>query len=139
LEKASAQGNGEASYNLGVMYEAGLGVAEDHVRGTRFLERAAEQRDKKAPQLFAIKYAQGVGIPKDYVIAHAWANIGAAYGDEQSKKFREELEISISRDERLHAQRTAQEWTHGTVARPTTRHVGYSGPVMRSIASRSLI
>jgi TPR repeat protein len=110
LGKASAQGDGESSYTLGIMYELGHGVTKDAVRGTEFFERASEQGDKKSPAILAAKYAQGIGVSKDDVSAYVWASIGAAYGDEDAKKYRDELESNMPRKEMLDAQKTAREW-----------------------------
>ena len=110
LEKASANGDSESSFTLAIMSETGVGATKDQVRAARMLEKASEQRNKKAPILLALKYYEGVGVPKDKVFAHAWSNIGAAFGDEDSKKLRDEIEKMMSISEVQEAQRAAREW-----------------------------
>ncbi len=74
------------------------------------LEKAAEQGDKRAPTILAVKYYKGVGVLKDSVTAYAWANIGAALGDNDSEKFRDDIERSMSANEVQQAQKIAREW-----------------------------
>jgi TPR repeat protein len=40
---AAAQGNGQAQFNLGVMFEQGQGVAQDYVEAVRWYRLAAAQ------------------------------------------------------------------------------------------------
>ena len=42
------QGNADAQYSLGVMYDKGQGVKRDHVESMKWLQRAAQQGNQDA-------------------------------------------------------------------------------------------
>ena len=44
-EKAAAQGNADAQYNLGVVYENGKGVTKDLFKAREWYEQVAAQRE----------------------------------------------------------------------------------------------
>ena len=48
FRKASAQGNGDASYQLGGMFEDGLGVVQDRSEASKFYGLAAAQGCEQA-------------------------------------------------------------------------------------------
>jgi TPR repeat protein len=43
--KLADQGNAEAQYNLGLMYEQGRGVQQDDVKAVKWFQKAAYQGD----------------------------------------------------------------------------------------------
>ena len=52
----------------------------------------AEQGLALAQFNLGFMYGQGEGVPKDYVLAHMWANLAAAQGNENAIKSRDILE-----------------------------------------------
>ncbi len=64
------QGDADAQFNLGIMYDNGRGVPQDYVQAVRWYRKAAEQGGAKAQD--------GRGVPQDYVQAHMWFNLAAA-------------------------------------------------------------
>jgi hypothetical protein len=78
-------GNADAQFNLGVMYERGLGVPQDYREAVKWYRLAAEQGHAGAQNDLGVKYANGQGVPQDKVLAYALYNLSAA-GDPSSNK-----------------------------------------------------
>ena len=82
------QGSAKAQYNLGVMYDNGLGVPQDYIEAVNWYRKAAEQGDAEAQNNLAFMYDNGQGVPRDYLLAHMWYNISSANGNENGAKNR---------------------------------------------------
>ena len=77
LRARAEQGDADAQFGLGVMYDDGEGVPEDDreaVRWFRLVRLAAKQGDASAQLFLGHMYADGEGVPQDYVQAHKWFN-----------------------------------------------------------------
>ena len=107
LEPLAEQGHAKAQYNLGVMYEKGLGVPQDDKEAVRLYRLAAEQGDADAQYNLGAMYGNGTGVVQDFIYAHMWWNIAASNGvDKGNKKKVEELMTTSDISE---AQRLARE------------------------------
>ena len=62
----AAQGNANAQYNLGVMYERGQGVPQDYKEAVRLYGLAATQEHDSAQFNLGVMYRDGQGVPQDY-------------------------------------------------------------------------
>ena len=116
-----------AQFNLGVIYDIGLGVPEDNAEAARWLRKTGDnlfllvdyQDDAKtvkwlrrfaelgfavAQYRLGLKYAYGEGVPKDYVRAYAWSNLAAAQGDKGAAWIRDELQSGMTSDQIARAQ-----------------------------------
>ena len=71
-EKAANQGNAPAQYNLGVCYENGQGVVQNHEKAVYWYEKAANQGDAAAQYNLGICYENGLGVKKDLQKAKFW-------------------------------------------------------------------
>ena len=60
------QGNADAQYNLGIMYDNGYGVPQDYAEAVRWYRLAAEQGYAKAQFVLGVMYDNGRGVPQDY-------------------------------------------------------------------------
>ena len=70
---AAKQGDPDAQFNLGVMYEKGRGVPKDEAEAVRCWRRAAEQGHAEAQyNLACINHANGNEVPKDAIEAVKW-------------------------------------------------------------------
>ncbi|MGD9953405.1 MAG: tetratricopeptide repeat protein [Burkholderiales bacterium] len=78
-------GNPHAQFNLGLLYENGLGVPADGAEAARWYRRAAEQNDRQAQAYLAEMYAQGLGVARDDVQALHWYRLAAQRGDAASQ------------------------------------------------------
>jgi len=89
-QKAAAQGNWKAQFNLAGRYGSGEGVAKDYSRAYRLYEAVAELADKKEgfipSAVYDAQYNLGVmtrlgeGVPKDDVKAVEWYQRAASSG-----------------------------------------------------------
>lgn len=65
-------GQAEAQFNLGVLYDEGLGVKQDQTQAAHWYRRAAEQGHAQAQYNLAVLYANGLGLTQDYAEAAHW-------------------------------------------------------------------
>jgi hypothetical protein len=79
------EGNVEAQFNLGLLYENGLGVPQDGATAALWYRRAAEQNDRMAQAYLGEMYAQGLLVPRDDVQALQWFRSAAERGDAASQ------------------------------------------------------
>ena len=79
--KAAEQGNSNAQFSLGVMYENGRGVKENYTRAIEWYEKAAEQGNVKAQYTLGSIYLWGFKIEPDYEKAFKWLKKAAEQGD----------------------------------------------------------
>lgn len=81
------QGDPEAQYYLGYMYEKGQGVPKDHERMRTWYQRAADAGNAKAQYKVAVGYAFGLGgLPQSDEDATKWLHQSAANGYRRAQK-----------------------------------------------------
>ncbi len=105
------QGDGVAQYNLGAMYDEGLGVPQDYVQAVKWYRKAAEQGHASAQYSLGAMYAQGHGVTQDYVQAHTWFNLAGAQGDKVAFTSRDRVAKRMTTAQIAEAERLAREWT----------------------------
>ena len=103
------QGDADAQYNLGVMYDKGHGVIQDYKEAVRLYRRAAEQGHASAQSNLANRYYYGEGVIKDIVYAHMWKNISASNGRDKSREELKTIEKKMTTLDISEAQRLARE------------------------------
>lgn len=79
------KGDTEAQYNLGLLYEKGMGVPQDDIEAVKWYWKAADQGDALAQHRLGIRYANPQGIPKNDVLAAKWFRKAADQGLPQSQ------------------------------------------------------
>ena len=114
IRVAAEQGVADAQFNLGSMYDLGLGVPQDDAEAVRWYRLAAEQGDAGAQYNLGLMYEHGRGVPQDYVAAHMWLNLAGAQssGDECDTyvKARDAVSVRMTPEQIAEAQRLAREW-----------------------------
>ena len=80
LRARAEQGDAEAQFNLGVIYDDGRGVLEDDVEAVRWYRLAAEQGLAEAQWGLGFKYDSGWGVPEDPAEAVQWYRLAAEQG-----------------------------------------------------------
>lgn len=65
-------GHVEAQFNLGAIYEAGLGVSKDPEEAAGWYAQAAGKGHAKAQYNLGVMYAEGRGVPRDDARAATW-------------------------------------------------------------------
>lgn len=73
-------GNRDAQFNLGLLYENGLGVARDDAEALAWYRRAAERGDAGAQYNVGEFYAFGRGVAPNSVLAVAWITVAEESG-----------------------------------------------------------
>ena len=77
LIKTAEQGDAEAQFNLGVIYDEGQGVPQDYAEAAKWYRMAAEQGDADAQFILGVMYDEGQGVPKDDTEAVKWYRLAA--------------------------------------------------------------
>ncbi len=93
-------------------YQEGLDAYErgDYETALKEFRPLAEQGDPLAQSYLGGMYTEGEGLPKDYVLAHMWATLAAAQGNENAVMGRDLLEELMTPAQIAGAQRLAREW-----------------------------
>ncbi len=65
LQTRAVQGDAEAQYNLGLLYQEGWGVPQDLSEAAKWYQKAAEQGLVDAMVLLAGMYTLGLGVPSN--------------------------------------------------------------------------
>ncbi|MFT6919168.1 MAG: TPR repeat protein [Cognaticolwellia sp.] len=95
------RGNAEASFNLGVLYEDGLGVSQSLAQALLHYETAAIGGSFKAQYRLGLIYFVGKIVPEDKIKAKRWLTEAALGGDKDSIEMLEILNAASNsqRDE----------------------------------------
>jgi hypothetical protein len=80
-EPAARNGNSDAQYGLGLLYEFGLGARQDYQRAALWYERAVEQGHIPAHYALGYLYEIGEGVKKNYREAERLYRVAADGGD----------------------------------------------------------
>jgi TPR repeat protein len=84
--KLADEGNAEAQYKLGRMYEEGLGLPQDSKEAAKWYLKAAEKGNAQAQYKMGTLYTLGKGVPKDRLEAAKWLGKAAQQGYEPVKQ-----------------------------------------------------
>lgn len=74
------KGQADAQFNLGVLYDQGLGVARDYAQAAHWYQKAALQGYVQAQYNLAVLYASGLGVAQNYPEAVRWYRQAAMQG-----------------------------------------------------------
>jgi TPR repeat protein len=80
LRASAEQGNAEAQFNLGLLYDHGRGLPKDKGEALKWYRRAAMQGDTFAQNSLGDNYWEGTGVPKDDREAVWWWRLAADKG-----------------------------------------------------------
>ena len=74
------QGDADAQFHLGVMYESGQGVLRNDAEAIKWYRKAAEQDDAVAQFNLGIMYTKGEGVSPNHAEAALWYRLAADHG-----------------------------------------------------------
>jgi len=77
LKKAAEQGHPKASFDLGICYTYGKGVAQDTTESLKWHRKAAALGISESCSFLGYQYKYGFGVPKDVTEAAKWYRQGA--------------------------------------------------------------
>ena len=69
---AAKEGHADSQFNLGVMYEQGIGTTKNEKEAVIWYTKAAEQGNSGAQFNLGVLYENGLGTPIDYAKANKW-------------------------------------------------------------------
>ena len=104
------QGNAAAQYQLGTLFQKGLGVLKDEATAAKWFQMAAEQGHSMAQLRLGVLYANGNGVPQNFIRGHAWFNVASANGAEGGAEKRDSLAKDMSSSQIAEAQALAREY-----------------------------
>jgi len=78
--KKAEQGDADAQFNLGFMYDDGEGVPQDYKQAIHWYTKAADQGNVYAQFNLGFMYANGIGITQDYKQTVYWYTKAADQG-----------------------------------------------------------
>ncbi len=110
LRPLAEQGNADAQYNLGLMYDKGYGVPQNYVQTRQWYEKAAAQGLADAQFSLGVLHRKGHSVAQDFVQAHMWFNLSAANGEMAGAVQRDTLAILMTPAQIDKAQKLAREW-----------------------------
>jgi len=106
----AVQGEADAQFYLGMLYDEGQGVPQDYKQAAYWYRKAADQGDAKSQVNLGFMYDNGQGVPQNYVQAHMWFNLADAQGAKLAIKNRDALAAKMTPQQIAEAQRLAAEW-----------------------------
>jgi TPR repeat protein/transposase-like protein len=80
LQPLAGQGHARAQNQLGILYDRGLGVAQDHAEAMKWYRRAADAGDAGAQNKVGTMYAEANGAAQDFAEAAKWYRKAADQG-----------------------------------------------------------
>jgi uncharacterized protein len=82
---SAEQGNAEAQYNLGLMYDKGQGVPQDYKEAVKWYRLAAEQGDAYGQFNLGLMCHEGKGVPQDHKEAVRLYRLSAEQGNAKAQ------------------------------------------------------
>ena len=110
------QGDADAQFHLGLMYDFGEGVPQDRTEAAKWFHLAAEQGHAPAQSFLGLLYLWGgEGVTQNYVLAHMWSSLAAARLrpselHDKAAHNRDSVATQMTPEQLAEAQRLAREW-----------------------------
>ena len=80
-KQLAEQGYAKAQFNLGLIYDIGKGIPQDHKAAVKWFRLAAEQGNARAQHNLGVACNIGKGVPQDYKAAVKWFRLAAEQGN----------------------------------------------------------
>ena len=120
-QKRAKQGNADAQFVLGVMYNLGEGVLQDYKQAVYWWKKSAEQGNALAQHKLGVQYAKGQGVKKNILKAHMWFNISAYLGNTDASEARDDFSKYMTSQQIREVQRMARNWVENFEKRKKKR------------------
>ena len=86
LRPLADQGDAQAQYNLGALYDNGQGVPQNYAEAMKWYRKAADQGDDRDQNNLATMYVKGQGVPQNYAEAMKWYRKAADQGNARAEQ-----------------------------------------------------
>ena len=110
---AAEQGDIEAKYHLGVLYDNGQGIDPDPDEAVKLFTEAAEAGDARALNALGVMYASGRSVKADRIKAYMLYHLAVNRGDDVAKTNMATLGFTMSRAQVKQALLMAEHWKPG--------------------------
>ncbi len=119
LQRFADRGDGAAQLYMGVIYDHGHGVVQDHVTAVSWYRKSAEQGVVEAQNNLGVHYTNGQGVAEEYLQAYKWFYLAAAQGNSQAARNRDMLAQRMSAGQIAAGRQLALNWIkqHGNESR----------------------
>ena len=107
---SAEKGEASGQFNLGQVYNQGLGVTVDYAQAASWYRKAAEQGHAKAQYNLGYMYALGLGVPQEMTQAYMWLTLASHQGLAKAIEVRDDLANSMTPSQIEAGQRMAREW-----------------------------
>ena len=85
IKPLADHGDASAQYHLGIMYDEGHGVPQNHDKAMRLYEKAADKGNAEAQRRLGFMYEKGHDVPQDYNKASMWYEMAANQGNAEAQ------------------------------------------------------
>lgn len=106
----SENGNPEAEYLSGILYEFGYGVPQNYTEAAKWYRKAAERDIALAQYIVGVMYEHGQGVPQNYAESYFWLVLASRSEDKDSTTARDEVAVHLTADQMLALKNRANEW-----------------------------
>jgi hypothetical protein len=93
FEKAANQGDLDSQYNLGVLYEKGIGTDKDLNKALFWFIKSAENNYSLSQYSLGVLYFSNEGVTKDNAKSAYWIRKAYDSGDERAEKYWNKMEL----------------------------------------------
>jgi len=114
LRPLAEQGDAQAQFYVGMLYENGDGVPTDYVKAREWYEKSAFQGHANSQFYLGLMSAFGRGGPLDLAQAYMWYSLAAGNGHARAALHRNDLAREMKPTQIADAQKRLKEWKHKT-------------------------
>ena len=109
-ERSAEKGNAKAMHNLAVLYAEGATGKPDYTMAVEWFKKASEHGMRDSQFNLGVLLARGLGTEQNLVQSWTWFAVGAAQGDDDAAKKRDEVGIKLSPTELAAAKVAVSQW-----------------------------
>ena len=109
LQVLAEQGDADARFELGWLYQTGQGVTQDFNEAAKWYLMSVAKGHVGAQYNLGGLYLMGRGVTQDYVYAHMWLNIAASNGNGAARQNRDLVAERMTPSQIEDAQKLARE------------------------------
>tara|TARA_B110000914_G_C15067684_1_gene266982 strand:+ start:166 stop:492 length:327 start_codon:yes stop_codon:yes gene_type:complete len=80
MKRLAEQGEADAQFDLGLMYDNGRGVPENNAEAVKWYRLSAEQGNEFAQLNLGLMYDSGDGVPENSLTSYVWMSV--IFGDD---------------------------------------------------------
>ena len=110
FHRSAVQGDALAQLLLGLMYDEGKGVLQDHAEAVKWYSLSAELGNASAQSNLGLMYAEGQGVTQDFVLAYMWFNLASSNGSTNGLEGLKMVKNKMSLSQIEKAKEMARNW-----------------------------